>query len=188
VVPVALLAYSAHTLFKQPALSKHHALDATGTQPSTPSPVPRYGLPVSLKIPKLDVDVNVRTTGLTATGDMDVPANVLEVGWYKYGVHPGNQGSAVIGGHLDGIKAEPGAFLNLKRLQKGDVLSIVDDHGAVILFVVRETRIYGQKERPAEVFNSVDGIHLNLITCTGPWDQAQGRFSERLVVFADMVK
>lgn len=149
-----------------------------------PLPVePQPGLPIRLKIPKIAVDASIVNMGLTAAGDMDTPGNLVDVGWYKYGPQPGDKGSAVIAGHL-GVQG-PGVFANLKLLQKGDRLLIVDDKGQIISFVVAQTRTYNFKEHPSEVFNNNDGVHLNLITCTGVWIQSQRTFTNRLVVFAD---
>ncbi len=147
----------------------------------------KTGLPVRLIIPKIKVNASVEDMGLTVTGEMDVPNNVVNVGWYKYGTIPGNLGSSVIDGHLDGPKGEPGVFANLNKLSNGDTLSIVNDKGETISFVVKNSKIYNQNDHPDEVFNSVDASHLNLITCTGAWDKNINRFSKRLVVFADKV-
>lgn len=143
------------------------------------------GLPVRLVVPGLKIDAKISPVGLTKDGDMDTPSNIMEAGWYKYGPHPGNTGSAVIAGHLNGEKNEPGVFSNLEKLQKGDSLSIIDDKGQTISFRVREIRSYDQHERPSEVFNRSDGAYLNLITCAGSWDKTISSFSKRLVVFAD---
>lgn len=117
---------------------------------------------------------------------MAVPTNVVDVGWYKHGSLPGNKGNAVIAGHLKGLKGEPGVFINLNKLQKGDKVLVIDDKQQTASFVVRETRTYAQNEQPGEVFNTKDdGAHLNLITCTGAWDATQHSFAERLVIFTD---
>lgn len=155
------------------------------TSQSTILKEPNHGLPIRLEIPKIKVDANIEYMGLTATGDMDVPTNVKDAGWYKYGPHPGDKGNAVIAGHLDGTKGEPGVFIALTKLRPGDSLSIVDNKGQTTDFVVRETRTYNQTAHPSEVFNASDGAHLNLITCAGAWDITQHRFLNRLVVFAD---
>lgn len=145
---------------------------------------PVYGLPVRLVIPKIKVDANVLHLGVTKEGNMDVPPDLVNTSWYKYGPHPGEIGSAVIAGHLEGVK-EAGVFINLGKLVVGDVVSVLDDRGVTTTFTVRETRLYGQNERPTEVFNDTSGAHLNLITCTGTWNSAQQRYSKRLVVFTD---
>ena len=146
---------------------------------------PTVGPPARLEIPKIKVDAIVEDMGLTSAGNMDVPTSIVDVGWYEYGPHPGDPGSAVIAGHLDGRKGEPGVFRYLSELKPGDGLATVDRQGRVTDFVVRQIRTYDQNAHPSEVFNAVSGTHLNLITCTGAWDLAQHRFTQRLVVFAD---
>lgn len=148
---------------------------------------PTYGLPIRLKIPRIMVDANITYLGLTKSGDMAAPSSVLDAGWYKHGASPGNPGSAVMAGHFDGPKGEPGIFANLSKLQPGDNLLIVDNKAQTVTFKVREARIYDQTDRPKEVFYSSDGAHLNLITCAGAWDKNQHNFQKRLVVFADKV-
>lgn len=147
----------------------------------------KTGLPVRLIIPKIKVNASVEEMGLTPAGEMDVPNNVVNVGWYKHGTIPGNLGSSVIDGHLDGPKGEAGVFANLSKLSKGDTVSIMNDKGETISFIVRISKIYNQSDHPDEVFNSTDASHLNLITCTGAWDKNINRFSKRLVVFTDKV-
>jgi LPXTG-site transpeptidase (sortase) family protein len=143
-----------------------------------------FGLPVRLLIPKLGVDTNITYMGLTKSGDMDVPPDLVNVGWYKYGTKPGEVGSAVIAGHLEGTK-DLGVFIGLDKLQPGDLVKIRNDRDEIIEFIVRDKHTYKQDERPSEIFNSSDGSHLNLITCTGVWSNAQQRYSHRLVVFTD---
>lgn len=144
-----------------------------------------YGLPVRLQIPKLQVDTHVIYVGLTKAGNMSVPTNVIDAGWYKYGALPGNSGTAVIAGHLDGLRGEPGVFSNLSKLVPGDTVTVTESNGQAVSFVVRETKSYPQTEQPSEVFTSISGSHLNLITCTGSWDSSEHQFAKRLVVFAD---
>ena len=147
--------------------------------------VVNIGLPARLVIPKLNVNARVELMGVTSSGAMDVPSDITEAGWYKYGAHPGDDGSAVISGHLDGIHGEPGVFLNLRNLRVADNFSVLDDSGKTTQFIVRYIRTYDQNEQPNEVFHSQQGSHLNLITCTGAWNRFEKRFSKRLVVFAD---
>jgi sortase (surface protein transpeptidase) len=144
-----------------------------------------YSLPIQLQIPKLQVDTHVIYEGLTRDGHMSLPQNVTDAGWYKYGALPGNIGTAVIAGHVDGFHGRPGVFSNLNKLAPGDTAKVTESNGLTITFVVREMRNYPQAEQPAEVFNSSSGSHLNLITCTGSWDSVEHRYSERLVVFME---
>lgn len=144
-------------------------------------------LPMILKIPKIKVDAKILYLGLNRTGSMAVPTDIMNTGWYKYGTIPGNTGSAVIVGHLDGLRGQPGVFSELNKLQPGDNVSVVDDKGQTTTFVVRLLHTYAQTDTPSNVFTSADGAHLNLITCTGAWDATQHRYLRRLVVFTDKV-
>ncbi len=116
---------------------------------------------------------------------MDVPSDVTKAGWYKFGAHPGDVGSAVIAGHLNGSHGEPGVFINLSSIRVGDSFSVANDAGVNTTFIVQKIKSYAQNEQPDEVFHSSDGVHVNLITCTGSWNRDQRQYSKRLVVFAD---
>jgi sortase A len=164
-------------------IAAKHAYDRL--HPNLHEPAINYSLPVRIRIPKLQVDSRVIYEGLTEDGHMSVPTNVIDTGWYKYSALPGNTGTAVIAGHLDGLRGEPGVFSDLDKLVKGDEITVTENNGLAVSFTVRETRSYPQNEQPSEVFNSSSGAHLNLITCTGSWNSSEHRFAERLVVFAD---
>lgn len=146
----------------------------------------KFGLPLRLLIPKLKVDAPISYMGLTANGEMDVPPDLINVGWYKFGTKPGEQGSAVIAGHLEGTE-DLGVFIDLDKLRAGDIVTVHNDRDENVSFSVRETKLYKQDERPNEIFNKTDGRYLNLITCAGTWDNMKKRYSHRLVVFADKI-
>lgn len=147
-----------------------------------------YGLPKKIKIPSLSVESNIIATGLTKDGSMDVPDSLTDVGWYKLGTRPGENGAAVIAGHHGVQKDKDGVFKNLTKLAIGDSVQVIDEAGAVINFKVKSTQLYGSEESPGNIFTSSSGAHLNLITCTGVWDQAKQSFKSRLVVFTDAVE
>jgi sortase A len=147
----------------------------------------KYGLPMRLSIPKLKIDAAISYMGLTLSGEMDVPPDLVTVGWYKFGTKPGEQGSAVIAGHLEGTE-DLGVFIDLDKLQTGDTIKVRNDRDETVSFTVRKTRMYKQDERPNEIFNKTDGSYLNLITCSGTWDNVKKRYSHRYVVFADKIE
>ncbi len=144
-------------------------------------------LPVRLRIPSINVDAAVENVGLTPAGAMEVPSNILDVGWYTLGSLPGATGSAVISGHFDGSTGESGVFNNLDKLKPGDKIYVVNDQGATIVFVVRESRTYNPGYADDVFFPNDNGTHLNLITCDGVWDGAKKSYSKRLVVFSDIL-
>lgn len=146
---------------------------------------PNRNLPARLFIPRLKVDAAVVYMGLTKSDSMDVPTNIADAGWYKNGPLPGNKGSAVIAGHVNGPKGQPGVFAELTKLQVGDEVKVIDLNGLSTTFTVRMSKTYAQNDQPDEVFHSSEGAHLNLITCVGAWDQTARQYSQRLVVFTD---
>lgn len=172
------LFYIAHVFNKKITIPKNSIAQELIIESTIP------GLPTRLIIPKINVNANIQELGVNSNGDMDVPNNITDVGWFKLGSRPGEKGSAVIAGHLDG-KNSKGVFANLNKLKEGDQLHIQDNNGKLFVFIIRESRIYdpGYAE---EIFNSNDSAHLNLITCDGVWDKNKKSYSKRLVVFADL--
>lgn len=173
-------------VFRKPAQNGSTPLTTNTTTIHKPQKV-SIGLPVSLKIPKINVNAVVEYVGLTSQGDMGAPKGPDGVAWYKLGPRPGEDGSAVIAGHYGRWKSGEGSvFDNLNKLIKGDNLYVIDEKGAATTFVVRELRTYNPKGDHTDVFISKDGkAHLNIITCEGVWNEAQKTYSNRLVVFAD---
>jgi LPXTG-site transpeptidase (sortase) family protein len=146
----------------------------------------KIGLPVRITIPAIDLNASIEKVALAADGTMDVPKYFLNTGWYELGPRPGELGSAVIAGHVDWINGATAVFANLYKLQAGDKIAVQDDKGAIISFVVRESRKYDAAADATDVFISNDGkAHLNIITCDGSWDKNINQYSKRLIVFTD---
>lgn len=143
-------------------------------------------LPVRLKIPSIGVDAAIEYVGLTPDGAMDMVNGPVNVAWYSLGPRPGEEGSAVIGGHFGWGGGVPSVFDRLHELNVGDTFSIEGANGSIIYFVVRETRVYEKDADATDVFTSSDGkAHLNLIACEGVWDAVSNTYPQRRVVFAD---
>ncbi len=145
------------------------------------------GLPIRLKIPGINVDAAIEYVGLTPNGEMGVPSKLVDAAWYNLGPRPGQKGNAVIDGHLSSRTWVPAVFDHLDDLLVGDNLYIEDDQGRIISFIVREIRTYDSEEDASDIFSLSEGIHLNIITCSGDWDKVQKSFNKRLVIFADVV-
>jgi LPXTG-site transpeptidase (sortase) family protein len=172
---------SADTPVKESQVLPTEAAIAPATQA-----LPDIGLPMRLKIPEINVDATIEYVGLNSSGAMDVPKGPVDVAWLQLGPRPGENGSAVIDGHYGTWKnGDHSVFDDLKKLTTGDRLSIVDNKGLIISFVVRESQSYDQNADAKDVFSSSDGkSHLNLITCEN-WDTTSASYTKRLVVFTD---
>lgn len=174
-----------YTSLKRPSLKPAIHLNTSNIAQSQNNST--KAIPIRLKIPKLNVDAAVEQMGLTPNGDMEAPNNPKNVGWYKFGPYPGENGNAVIDGHY-GIwqNGERSVFDDLKTLKIGDKLIIENNNDTTITFVVRDFKTYGKDADTSEVFKSNDNkAHLNLITCDGSWEAATKSYTNRFVVFAD---
>ena len=144
--------------------------------------------PVRLKIARLEINTLIESVGLTTQGAVGVPNGENNVSWFNLGTLPGEVGSAVISGHFGYWKNGRAAIFNsLARLKPGDKISIENQKGTVVNFVVRTSKSYNQNAQATEVFSSTDGgVHLNLITCGGTWNKKTKSYPQRLVIFADL--
>ena len=142
--------------------------------------------PVRLIIPKIKIDADIESIGLTPEGAMGSPKKPQDTAWFNLGPVPGEKGSAVISGHYGWKNNIKAAFDNLNILRKGDKIYTEDEKGKITTFIVSAYRTYDQNADASQIFGSSDGkSHLNLITCKGVWSKANKSYSERLVVFAD---
>lgn len=159
--------------------------------PAEPAQIP--SVPVRIRIPSIGVSADIQPVGQNAKGEMDTPKGesaYQDTAWYSLGARPGEVGAAVINGHLDTRSLiDPGVFRDLDELALGDIVEVVDDQGALFRFRVTETKVLGSEDDATEVFTSNTGkAHLNLITCTGDWQQDQKQYDKRLVVFTELIK
>lgn len=181
---VRLLTAPAHSAVSPPA-PPPPAHQAESVAPSPKAKV-TYALPVRLVIPDIDVDAKVERVGLTDDNAMASPSGPDPAGWFKYGPRPGEQGSAVIDGHSGYADGQAAVFDDLPELDKGDKLFIEDARGRRLTFIVRRKKLYARDASAAEVFAETKSRRLNLITCTGSFDEAAGTHTQRLVVFAEL--
>lgn len=147
-------------------------------------------LPVRLIIPAIGVDAEVQYVGLASdgTGEMEVPSNFTDVGWYQDGVRPGMRGSAVIAGHFNGKGVPQAVFYDLDTLRIGDEVAIMSAERVEDVFRVVKIETYEHDDPTTDVFLSSDGkVKLNLITCGGEWLPREDLYEKRTVVFTELV-
>lgn len=144
--------------------------------------------PARLQIPSLSIDAKVFEVGIAKSGRMAVPPNYTDVGWYKLGTVPGQMGSAVIDGHVDNGFGLPAVFKRLGELTRGDDVYIETKEGKRLHFEVIAVENYKEAEVPKEhLFTANDAQYLNLITCDGAFDRGTLSYSNRLIVYTQLV-
>lgn len=141
--------------------------------------------PERLVIDALGIDAPIGAYGVDSNGQMAVPDNITEVGWYKHGPSPGDPGSAVLAAHVDLRGPGRGLFYDLDELEVGEsvVVSYEDGESAEFEVVARST--YLKTELPLEAIFSREGDPvLTLITCGGGFSQSAGSYDSNVVVYA----
>lgn len=143
--------------------------------------------PLVLEIPAINIEADVQHLGTTESGEMAVPDNEADVSWFSPGYTPGENGRAVIAGHVDGVDG-PAVFWDLIKLKKGDEVRIKGD-GQELVY-----RVHTMESVPLEladvpgIFGYTSSPELVLITCSGTYDFSRGTREERLVVYASLVE
>ncbi|WP_226670120.1 class F sortase [Metabacillus litoralis] len=140
-------------------------------------------IPAQISIPSINVEAQIEEVGLLENGQMGVPEDFNQVGWFKDGVMPGEHGNAVLAGHVDS-KTGPAIFYDLEELVEGDEIIVRDKDGKSLTFVVYDKKSYKIESSPVDkVFGFSYRSQLNLITCTGTFNREKGTHEERLVVY-----
>lgn len=153
-----------------------------------PVPESRAGIPVTLAIPTLGVRAAVEEVGQDSDGRMDVPKNIFDTGWYKYGARPGEVGNAVIDGHVNTPRLTPSVFANIDHLKTGDIISVTDNFKKTRTFKVYSVMNLPSQHFPVEtVFGSFNSPNLVLITCSGVYQRYRRDYSTRTVVFSRLL-
>lgn len=169
-----------------------------GGEPPAPSPpasstaVAPLGEGWRVRIPDIGVDASMVSVGYDADGAMGAPEGPDEVGWFRYGVAPGQPGNALLDGHVDWTDRRTGVprsgvFWNLVRLQPGSLIS-VEAGGREYTYAVTEQRRYRWDDPEGiAVLQPSSDTRVTLITCGGVFDRRTRNYSMRDVVIAHLV-
>ncbi len=143
--------------------------------------------PVELRVPAIGLTVPLSGLGLNPDRTVEVPTDFQRPGWFSLGPSPGQQGSAVILGHVDSYRG-PAVFFRLRTLKKGDEVSVALADGAVTHFVVTEVATYLKDAFPAQLVYGPHGSSaLQLVTCGGEFDPVARSYRSNVVAFTSFV-
>jgi hypothetical protein len=163
------------------------AVDAAPAgRPAHAKPAPPASPPVRLSIPAIDVSARITKLGVNPDRTVEVPSDPATAGWYRYGPHPGERGSAVILGHVDSDLG-PAVFYRLRHLVPGDRITVRAADGSVVRFRVTRIRTYPNAEFPAQQVYGPHGRRhgLQLVTCGGAYDSEDG-YQANVVVYTTL--
>ncbi|KOF10463.1 peptidase C60 [Planococcus glaciei] len=144
-------------------------------------------LPTKLEIPAIEVKSEILHLGLTETGEMAVPDNGEEVSWFSHGYQPGENGRAVIAGHVDDLEG-PAIFWDLSKLKAGDEILVAEGDKQLRFKVYKMESVPLDNADLSSIFGYQSSPELVLITCAGTYDYSRGTREERLVVYASLIE
>ncbi len=140
--------------------------------------------PKKLRIPKLGVDAFVQKTGVDQNRQIAVPTNIHLAGWFADSQKPGQPGLSIIAGHVSGMQND-GVFRKLSHLSVGDSFEIEVGSGRALSYTVLGTVERNVEDAGSALFAQNPAIttnQVNLITCSGTYNQHTKTFDKRLIV------
>jgi sortase (surface protein transpeptidase) len=146
--------------------------------------------PLRIEIPAIGVDSAVIPIGRAADGTLAVPQpgpNLDKAAWYDGSVTPGQDGPAVIEGHIDSDSG-PSVFYRLGSVRLGDTVRIRRADDSTAAFTVDAVRSYATHDDfpTLGVFGSqLDRPTIRLITCSN-FDSSIGHYVGNTVVFGHL--
>jgi LPXTG-site transpeptidase (sortase) family protein len=141
-------------------------------------------LPVAVRIPGIGLgSTRVVAVGVAPDGALAVP-DVTDVGWYRFGPHPGEPGSAVLAAHIAYGGVE-GVFGRLAQRTSGDEVTLTHVDGGVSRWQVTSVEQFDKDALPVErVFSAGGEATLTLVTCGGAFNPSLHSYEDNVVVFA----
>lgn len=170
--------------------------------PSAPSEVPSVPViratlppareavaPVHLDYPGIAAQVPVRPTGVGPDGQMEIPEDAADAGWYQFGATPDSgQGATVIAAHAGSVQTPEGPLYRLRDARPGEELTVRDASGQTHRYSVRTVERHGKEGLDFTPYFVRDGpAHLVMITCGGQWIPELSSYADNIIVVADPV-
>jgi sortase (surface protein transpeptidase) len=138
--------------------------------------------PTWIDIPSIKLHTTLQLLGLDSAGSLNPPTNLTQAGWYTGSAVPGQDGPAIIAGHVDSVSG-PAVFFALKSLSPGDTITVGLSSGQTVAFRATVVQRYAKAQFPtAAVYGARPDPELRLITCGG--DFAAGHYLDNVVVYA----
>ncbi|GAA2903811.1 hypothetical protein GCM10010517_69840 [Streptosporangium fragile] len=143
--------------------------------------------PVTVVVPRAGVNAPVVQVDSELDGSVEVPslyrANLA--GWDRLGPTPGENGSAVILGHLD-TKTGPAVFARLSQVRRGDAVVVLRDDGTAVVFRVSAVERVRKAAFPVKkVYQVLPYPAIRLVTCGGRYDFDRHSYEDNLIVYGD---
>ncbi|MEU6990864.1 class F sortase [Streptomyces sp. NPDC046465] len=161
---------------------------------STPDALPGAPTPLTfspaerVRIKGIQVDAPVMQVGLDDEGWVDAPPadDPNLAGWFTGAVSPGEEGTAVVVGHVDNQQG-PAVFYGLGSLKKGNQVEVRRKDKKTAIFKIYGIEVFDKAKFPGErVYGNSGTPELRVITCGGGFSKKAG-YDGNVVVFARLV-
>lgn len=146
-------------------------------------------LPRYISIPSQSLQARVIPVGVDGRGQPRLPLHSYDTGWYNVSATPGAAGAVVLSGTCT-TPATKGVFERLHELLKGDEITIQRGDGVTIRY-----RVIESENLPTEHLDMIKVLRpvsdkapgLNIVTCSGVYDEKTNDMSMRYVIYARQV-
>ncbi|MFD5448012.1 class F sortase [Streptomyces sp. NPDC003470] len=148
-----------------------------------------YAVPDRVVIPAIQVDAPIMPVGLDADGWVGAPPpeDPNLAGWFTGAVSPGENGTAVVVGHVDNTQG-PAVFYGLGALKKGNRVEVSRQDGRTAVFEIYGVEVFEKDDFPGDrVYAAKGGPELRVITCGGGFTKQNG-YDGNVVAFARLVQ
>jgi hypothetical protein len=166
--------------------SKIKATPGTGDveQFRSPRTYREVALPTRVRVPSKGISSSLARVGLEKDGTIAAPTQWQQAAWYDQGPRPGQQGPAVIVGHVDS-KSGPAIFARLGELTPGQAVFVDRADGSTARFRVTGRRQFPKDAFPADlVYSPTLKTSLLLMTCGGIFDRTTGHYRDNVIITA----
>ena len=146
--------------------------------------------PRRLVVGGVDITMPIQATGVTADGQMELPPDPREGGWYRFGALPGDlEGSALLGGHVDSLRYGTGPLARLAEVRAGARVTVTDADGQRLRYRVTSVERISKGALPVDRLFDPNGPHrLVIVTCGGRFLPDAGGYEDNIVVIAEPVR
>lgn len=159
-------------------------VSADGAGSETSSPVPTV-----VEYPRLGAELPVTPTGVSDDGQMAIPDDAAQAGWYKYGPTPADgEGDTVVAAHSGSEQTPEGPLYSMHGALAGDEVVVTDAEGQRHHYTVTAVEQLGKEGLDFTPYFARTGPErLVLITCGGQWVPERGSYADNIIVVAEPV-
>lgn len=134
-----------------------------------------------------DTTMRIRVSATATTGDLAIPANINQAGWWDGGSKLGDPyGAIVVAAHVDSFSQGIGRFAELLSMHPGDVIRLDSaDLGQSYRVVSAKLVPKASISSTSALFSASGQPRLVLITCGGQFDPSLGGYQSNVIVIAE---